>query len=212
MSYKLVIFDFDGTLADTFPWFARVVNGVADRYGFRRIKAHEGAGLRGLGARQIMHRLGVPAWKLPFIARHMRSLATRDIDELRLFDGVDEALRSLSARGVALAIVSSNSEANIRRLLGPELCSLIDFYACGASIFGKAPKFRQVLKASGVGAAQAICIGDEIRDFEAARQAGLAFGAVAWGFTEADALRSLRPEAMFFTPAEITEALAPVSA
>ena len=37
--YKLVIFDFDGTLADSFPWFAGVLNGVADRYGFRRVAA-----------------------------------------------------------------------------------------------------------------------------------------------------------------------------
>ncbi len=39
--YRLVVFDFDGTLADSFPWFARVINDVADRYRFARIAPDE---------------------------------------------------------------------------------------------------------------------------------------------------------------------------
>jgi NAD(P)-dependent dehydrogenase (short-subunit alcohol dehydrogenase family) len=72
MAYKMVIFDLDGTLADTFPWFLSVLNGVADRYRFRRIEKHEVERLRGFNARQMVKHLGVPAWKLPLIARHMR--------------------------------------------------------------------------------------------------------------------------------------------
>ncbi len=37
----LVVLDFDGTLADSFGWFCSVLNGVADRYRFRRVEAHE---------------------------------------------------------------------------------------------------------------------------------------------------------------------------
>src|SRR5215204_798138 len=101
--------------------------------------------------------LGVPAWKLPLIARHMRSLSARDIDELQLFNGIDTVLRSLSKAGLVLAVVSSNSEENVRRLLGPGLAELIGHFACGASLFGKAAKLRKVLKASGVSPAEVIC-------------------------------------------------------
>ena len=76
MAYKLVIFDFDGTLADTFPWFTAVLNDVAARYRFRRVEAHEVDGLRGYSARQLLDHLGIKPWKLPFIARHMRREAT----------------------------------------------------------------------------------------------------------------------------------------
>ena len=69
MSYRLAIFDFDGTLADTFPWFMRVVNTVADRFRFKRIEEHEVEHLRGCSAREIVKHLEVPPWKLPFIAR-----------------------------------------------------------------------------------------------------------------------------------------------
>ncbi len=53
MRYRLVIFDLDGTLADSFPWFVRNVNGVADKFGFRRIASQDIAALRGLGPREI---------------------------------------------------------------------------------------------------------------------------------------------------------------
>ncbi len=75
MTYQLVIFDVDGTLADSFPWFLHVFDTLAERYRFRRITEQEGALLRGLSARQIIQYLGVPAWKLPLVARHARMLA-----------------------------------------------------------------------------------------------------------------------------------------
>ncbi len=58
--YKLVIFDFDGTLADSFPWFLQVSNTLADRYRFRRMTEQEGTALRGMSARQMIQHFGVP--------------------------------------------------------------------------------------------------------------------------------------------------------
>lgn len=192
--HRLAIFDFDGTLADTFPWFVGVLNGVADRYGFSRVKADEVEMLRGYDARQIMRHLRVPSWKLPFIANHMRRLMARDIDGIRLFDGVPDILRTLTDRGVTVAIVSSNSVENIRRILGPEVAGQVAQYGCGASLFGKAAKFRRMLRTTGVPAPYAIGIGDEVRDIEAARRAGMACAAVAWGYTRGDALAARHPD------------------
>lgn len=207
MRYRLAIFDFDGTLADSFPWFCGVVNQLADEHGFRRIEEHEIEALRGHAARQIVGHLGVPAWKLPRIARRMREHMARDIGHITSFPGVDRLLQGLAGRGVRLAIVTSNSAANVRQVLGPESSALIQHYACGASIFGKRPKLREVLRGSGVPAAEAISIGDEIRDLEAARAEGIAFGAVAWGYTNPEALRAQAPEEMFASVEEILHKL-----
>jgi phosphoglycolate phosphatase len=209
MPYKLAIFDLDGTLSDSFPWFLRIVNVVADRHGVRRIKDHEIETVRGKGAREIVKFFQVPAWKLPIIARDMRRIKAAQLDEIPLFPGVDRLLQELTAKGVATAIVSSDSEENVRRALGPENARLISHYACGASIFGKAQKFRRVLKLAGVAAADAICIGDEIRDIEAARRAGIAFGAVTWGYATAQALRARKPEEVFASMDDMIARLAP---
>jgi len=46
MPYSLAIFDLDGTLVDSFPWFKRTINDVADRFGFRRVAPEELEGIR----------------------------------------------------------------------------------------------------------------------------------------------------------------------
>jgi len=205
MKYRLAIFDFDGTLADSMPWFLSVVNRLADDHGFRRIEDHEIETLRGQAARQIVAHLGVPAWKLPRVAHSMRQHMARDIGKITLFPGVDRLLQGLSARGVRLAIVTSNSIENVRQVLGPENAGLIQHYACGASMFGKRVKLRSVLRDSRVPAAEAIAIGDEVRDLEAARGERIPFGAVGWGYTHPEALRAHHPEEMFSDLEEILE-------
>jgi phosphoglycolate phosphatase len=86
--YKLAIFDFDGTLADTFPWFLSAVNRLAKKHGFKRIEEGELDMLRGYSARQIVEHLGVPAWKLPMIGIDMRRLMAEDIRQIRPFNGI----------------------------------------------------------------------------------------------------------------------------
>ncbi len=207
MRYRLAIFDFDGTLADSFSWFLGIVNVLADEHGFQRMEEHEVETLRGQAARQIVAHLKVPAWKLPRVAHQMRQLMARDIGRIPLFPGVDQVLRELAGRGVRLAVVTSNSVENVRQVLGPESAALIHYYGCGASMFGKRPKLRAVLRSAGIPAVEAICIGDEVRDLEAARAEGIAFGAVAWGYTTPRALRAHAPEEVFESVEEIAEKL-----
>ncbi|WP_449410539.1 HAD hydrolase-like protein [Methylobacterium komagatae] len=205
--YSLVVLDVDGTLVDSFGWFCGVLNGVADRYRFRRVASDEVDTLRRLGAREILRRLGIPRWKVPFIARHMHALAARDAETLRPFPAIPAMLADLAAMGMPLAILTSNREDVVRRVLGPEAASRIGAWSCGASIFGKAPKLRRLVARAHLPAARVLCIGDEVRDAEAARVVGCAFGAVAWGYTNVRALEALAPEHLFAQPEDITALL-----
>ena len=209
MKYRLAIFDFDGTLADSFSWFLGVANRLADEHRFRRIEEHEVDALRGRSARQLVAHFGIPAWKMPLIARQMRQHMARDIRHITLFPGMDRVLKELAGRGIRLAIVTSNSIENVRQVLGPGNADLIQQYACGIAVFGKRTKLRSVVRGSGIPAAEAICIGDEIRDLEAAREEGIPFGAVSWGYTNPEALRAHGPEEMFENVEEILEKIAP---
>ena len=205
MPYRLFIFDFDGTLSDSFPWFTVALNQVADELRFRRVQGHEVTALRKLPPRALMRHLDIPMWKVPIIGWRMRRLMARGLADISLFDGVHDGLRELRARGATVALVTSNSRANVERVLGPASAARIQHYECGASMFGKASRFRRVLRRSGVPAAETICIGDELRDLDAARQAGLDFGAVAWGFGEAETLRAAGSTALFRSFTEIVE-------
>lgn len=207
MKYKLAIFDFDGTLADSFPWLLRIMNGVADKYGFRRIEDHEIELLRGYDNKKIIEHLKIPTWKMLLVANHMRRLMRRDIGEIFLFPGVSQMLGELTAKGIATAIVTSNSEANVRTVFGPENANLIKYYIGGAGLFGKSAKIKKVLRWSKISAAETIYIGDEVRDLQAAHSVGMAFGAVSWGYASPESLMIHSPEEVFLEMNDIVERL-----
>lgn len=207
LAYRLVIFDFDGTLADSADWFISMTNEVARRFRFRQVSEEEVAMLRGRSSREVVAYMRVPAWKMPFIARHTRRLVSENTSQIPLFPESRALIRRLHDAGVALALVSSNSEANVRRILGEETADCIRHYDCGASLFGKTPKFRRVVRKAGARHGQVLSIGDETRDIEAASRAGIDSGAVTWGYARPEILESHRPTFLFNTMDDIVRAV-----
>jgi phosphoglycolate phosphatase len=205
MHYRLAIFDFDGTLADSFPFFLSVHNTIADRHGFRRIEPHEVPELRHRSPREIMKRAGLPLWKLPVVAQSFTTAMRERADEIPLFAGVDAALAVLQERGVTLALVTSNAIENVRHILGATALARFAHLECGASIFGKAALIKRTIKRIGIEPRETIYVGDQVADAEAAREARVAFGAVAWGYASIESLTAARPDALFNSVADLQQ-------
>ncbi len=205
MKYRLLIFDFDGTLADTYPWVLGIMGQVAEHFHFEELTGEEVEQLRGSGAGKILQQHQVPFWKFPFIARYVRQEMARQIDQIRPFAGVETVLEQLANRGMRLALVTTNARDNAKQVLGERSFALFQDTAFGVSIFGKQAKYRAILQRSGLPARQALCIGDELRDLDAARKAGIPFGAVAWGYTHLEAFLPLQPDEIFHRLEDIQE-------
>lgn len=203
----MIIFDFDGTLADTFSWFANNINKAAKKYKFLPVDLEEIKNLRQFSAGEMLKRHRVPTWKLPVIAAYMRKLMLAEIDELSLFAGIDEMLKKFKEKNIKLALVTSNSKKNVSQVLGEQNISCFDFFVCGVSIFGKKRKLKKVMKKSGVSKDKTIYIGDEIRDAEAAKALGIHFGAVSWGYNDEKALKNHSPDVVFQTLSEMSDFL-----
>jgi len=206
MRYPLAIFDFDGTLADSFPWVLRTVDEVADRFKFRRLREGELEELRYCDAREVMKRLGVPRWKVPMIARYVRTRMAQDVDQIRLFPGAGEMLDQLADAGLRLAVVSANGEATIRAVLGPH-ARRVAAVSGGVSLFGKRGKLLRMSRLTGVEPRRVLVVGDEIRDLNAAKAARMHFGAVSWGLTRLEALEAGQPTALFRQMSDIPKML-----
>ena len=205
--YRLAIFDFDGTLADSLPWFRASFDDMVARFNLTPVPAEEMEGLRGLSAREIMARLNVSMWQLPAIVSDMRKRKLAAASEISLFKDIPAMLTDLQGRGIKIVIVSSDSEASVRKVLG-SATRLITNFDCGAAMFGKHWKFRRVARRLGIRPAETICIGDEIRDIEAAKAAGMDSGAVTWGYALPAALQAAGPTYLFDSLSEMIERLA----
>lgn len=200
--HDLVVFDLDGTLADSFAFFVACQPELARRHRFRAITETEAATLRHLPPARLMRHVGLARWRLPFVVRDFRRLMRAEGAAIECFPGIRDVLRFLHARGVALALVSSNDRANCERILGAAW-PLLRHVECSASMFGKARRLRRVARAAGVSPARAIYIGDQLTDAQAARAAGMAFGAVHWGYATPAALDQAAPERTFREVADL---------
>jgi phosphoglycolate phosphatase len=203
MKYRLAIFDFDGTLADSFPFFLSVFNQLAEQHGFKQIEPESASQFRHYTPKQMMEKLEMPAWKLPLVAKNFIGLMRQNAASIKRFEHVDATLAHLANHGVTLAIVTSNSYDNASQILGPENTKLFSQFECGMSIFGKPARIKKVLKKTGIPAAEAIYVGDQITDLEAAHQANVAFGAVSWGYGSIESMRALNPEEEFDTVSDL---------
>ena len=208
MKYKLVIFDFDGTLADSYPWFLSVLEELSRKYRLPHLDRADLDRLRSLEVRQILKEYHIPLWKVVIIGNHLKKMMAAQIEHIRLVSGMQAVLETLGKEGVRLALVTSNAEANVRRVLGPGNMAMFDFIESGVSMFGKKRKFQKILKQAGIPANQALSIGDEVRDLKSAQAASIPFGAVTWGYTDVSALQAHAPEAVFSRPDQILEAMA----
>jgi len=209
MGYRLAIFDFDGTLANSFPFMLSQINDLADEFKVKRIDPDQLDVLRRMEPLELLKMHNVPLWKVPMMAISMQRRMANGIRNIPLFDGIAEAMIALDSAGVILGLVSSNAEDNIRGVLGEEVARLFRYYECHVTMFGKANRLTKIARASGIKPNEAIAIGDEIRDLEAARKIGMHFGAVSWGYTHPEALLARSPEIIFDKVPQLIEKIAP---
>jgi phosphoglycolate phosphatase len=202
MPYDLVAWDFDGTLADSFGGLVRIYNGLAVRHGFRPVE--DPAAVRGLSLPALLRAHKIPLRKLPLLVRQVLAAQRHEAAGLRLFDGIADVLRALRQVGAGLVVLSSNAEANIRACLRAngveELFAAVVGYR---RLFGKGRALRRLVRGQGVDRRRVLYVGDEVRDIEAARQAGVDSAAVTWGFQTRPALAALGPTYLFDAPTQI---------
>jgi phosphoglycolate phosphatase len=180
-------------------------NDLAATHGFKPVGPEDHERMRDLHGMELLKALEMPLWKLPRVIKDLRTRMAAMAGSFVPFPGITDALKELASHGLRLAVVSSNSRVNVESVLGASIARLIHYYDCEASMFGKASKIKAVVRKSAINPRNAIYVGDEVRDAEAARKAGVAFGAVSWGLHRVETLRAQNPEEIFATPSELAK-------
>lgn len=198
-----IIFDFDGTLADSFSLALEIAYELT---GIAHLSEAAVAQLRTMPLMKAVKELHIPITRLPGLILHGRQKMSERIHEVRPFAGIPEALHTLHAGGYHMLVISSNSEQNVRAFLrANDLEKYFDGVYGGVGIFDKAAALRKVLRRNRLQPAACYYVGDESRDADAANRVGVRSVAVTWGYQAASALREHRPFALVDRPVELLE-------
>lgn len=203
---RTVIFDFDGTIADSLDVALRVVNSLAKDFGLPLVTHATIDRWHDLSSKEILKEIKLPFFRLPLMIRRFKRELNREIPSLKPFDGMNEALHTLKAQGCRLGIVSSNSEENIRAFLAAQNMShLFDFVVSCSRIMGKDKALKKLMKQYHLHPETVLYVGDETRDVDAAKRSNVRSAAVSWGFNSVKVLAQHRPDFVLTEPRQLSQ-------
>lgn len=205
MQVRSLIFDFDGTVANSLDAALRIANGLAPVFGYRPATREEIETFRSWSYRRVASELGVSWHKIPLIAARVRKELSENVAQMDTFEGLPSVLTELRARGFGLGILTSNSRANVERFLSARGLSQFDFVSTSSSLWGKQRRLKALLRSLRLQASEVAYVGDEVRDVEATKPLDIRMVAVGWGFSSAENLAAHQPHHVISRPAELLD-------
>jgi phosphoglycolate phosphatase len=208
MIYRSLIFDFDGTIADTLGETRRIFNLLAPDYGIRQVDEHEMDHLRHLSLKQLLKHLGIPKRRVPALISRGTGLMRGNITGLQLIPGINEVLIEMRRHVDSFGILTSNATANVDLFLRTHwLREQFDFVSSTSKLTGKAKHLKAIRKTFSLHPGQMLYIGDELRDVRASKKAGIPIAAVTWGFNSRESLAAESPDHLFDQPVDFLRLL-----
>ena len=193
MQLRAAIFDFDGTIADTFEEVVRLLNQLSTEFGYRAAAPDEIELLRRMTPGEVATRLGVAWHKIPSIVTRARKELAHSMPRVQPFDGIPTALAQLREQGVRVGLLTSNNRRNVDLFLRGHPITF-DFVSTGSGLWGKHRRLAKLMRQYKLTREHTAYVGDEIRDLEAARTLGVRAVAVEWGYTSRELLAAHAPD------------------
>ena len=207
MAKKVVIFDFDGTIADTLVSVMNILNCLSDEFGFIKVTGENIDELRNKKLREILKDSGISMLKMFSISKRIKSELNKQIEYIRPVSGIEEVLLELKGNKYELGILTSNSKENVSKFLKKNNLELFDFIHSESSILGKNKAMHDLLKKHGIRPEEVIYVGDDTRDIEAARKTNIEIVAVSWGYNSKQLLEKQNPDFLIDNPRQLIETL-----
>ena len=200
-----LLFDFDGTIADSIQLGIKIANNLAPQFGYPPFTENDIQHFRSLTWHKIAREMQIPFYKIPKIVTIAFKEYKRLISELEPCAGIVEMIKELALKEIPMALLSSNTVENVHLFLTNHKIDSFLWIVGTSGILNKAKDIKKRLKKHKISTNEVIYIGDEIRDIEAAHNCGLKVIAVTWGFHTAEFLASYKPDYLVNEPKEIVE-------
>ncbi len=199
-----LIFDFDGTIADTLAAIVRITNRLAPEYGYSPTTPEKLKYYQSLSTQEMLRQAEIPLFRLPFLLRRVRREMRSELSTVPIATDLAPTLRDLVAAEHRLMIMSSNSRRNIQSFL--ELHDISDVFESiqgGVGLLGKGRVLKRIVQRGNLDFSQVIYVGDETRDIDASQQVGISVAAVSWGFSSREALATQQPNFLIDHPRQL---------
>jgi phosphoglycolate phosphatase len=189
-----LIFDLDGTIADSLDTNIKVINSLASKYGFNQIPKND---LRKKEMKILFKEAKVPLLKLPIIIEEAMFEAGKE--KLKPFEGMPATLKKLKNR-FNLGIITANTKENADKFVRENKLDMFDFVH-SSTLFSKHISIKKVIKDFNI--FEAYYVGDETRDVDAAKKAKIKSVAVTWGYNSRELLMKHNPDIVVNKPEEL---------
>lgn len=202
---KTIIFDFDGTLADSKVVFRDAWNEFAPQFHYKQVELSDIQATNHMTLGERAKHFQFPMHKLPIILPKIYRYFYEHIEEITLFDGMKAVLDHLAASGYTVYILSSNKKENIEQVLVRHDVKNVQQVLSSSKLFGKDRVLKKLMKEQRLEPENILYIGDELRDLEACRKVGIDFAWVSWGLDGEAMIEPLKPVYKFSTPQQIID-------
>jgi phosphoglycolate phosphatase len=203
-----IIFDFDGTIADSTALVRHHFNELAKKYSKRPVSFDD---LRDGGMMHLIKKSGVSMLKVPKIGYELKQLMHTVVHKVNVYPDIVPVIKGL-AKKHTLIIISSNSEQNIRDFLRRhELSQYFSIIHSDSSLFGKHEVLKRLCKKYKLSPKTLIMIGDEDRDVRAAKKFGCPVIATTWGWNSRIHLEKSEPDYITDDPEELLALVAAIA-
>ncbi|MBN1115093.1 MAG: HAD-IA family hydrolase [Oligoflexia bacterium] len=201
---KTIIFDLDGTIADSFQVGLDCANALAEKYRYERIE--DSPVIRDLSFKEfLVSHLNLGKIRLVLWAREIKRLLSQKADDVRVFPGIKEALTELK-KHFELGILTSNSTKNTLKILkNNEIEDCFSFLYTNSPAFGKWASIKKLIKKERLKKDEVIYVGDEIRDIDACNYAKIPIIVVTWGANSARTLKEEGANFYAYKPDDLVE-------
>lgn len=189
-----ILFDFDGTIANTLPLGFELYNEIAGHYNFISADDSELPQLMNMSITEILKLKDIPLYMVPIALYNVKKKMKERLAEVMPFEGIKDFLNNLKKAGYHLSIISSNSKENMIKFFEMNNIDVFNYIYSSTSLFGKDKLIKHYLKAVKTTPEKVIYVGDEIRDIEAAKASNIQVISVTWGYNNKDLLAKHSPD------------------
>ena len=201
-----VIIDLDGTIADSFDTHIKYMNELSEEYGYEKITTYCD---KRLSISEIVPKLNLRDDQIKEYFTKLKKKLNQDIQNIKVFNGITELLKSLSSR-YKVGIITSNLKSNAEPVLkNNNIMQFISFLRSDDEVIGKGKVIRKFLDENNLSNNEVIYIGDEIRDVKKCKKIGIRIISSSWGFDSKQILEKENSGFVVDSPEELKELLLP---